>query len=156
MEFSQKRSFKPAISCVIDQDVTTVPAKHRQERGSLNWPKFMLQWVFFKTNIFLIYLYFTIYLLIDNHCETAIIDLWKSLANVRFVWCSCRVSTCFVKNCGMEQKGLENVSEKRDTINKVTLLVTKVWIDWQMNSSFHAMHETGKVDIFVLLKCDDR
>ena len=30
------------------------------------------------------------------------------------------------KNCGMEQKGLENVSEERDTINKVTLLVTKV------------------------------
>ena len=34
----------PATSCVRDQDVTTSPARHVWEIGSLNWAEFMLQW----------------------------------------------------------------------------------------------------------------
>ena len=36
--------FEPATSCVGDQDATTAPARHRWQRGSLNWTQFMLQW----------------------------------------------------------------------------------------------------------------
>ena len=35
---------KPAISCIRDQDATTVLARHMLETGSLNWPQFMFQW----------------------------------------------------------------------------------------------------------------
>ena len=56
----------------------------------------------------------------------------------------------------MEQKALENVSEKRDIINKATVWVTKVWMNWQMNSSFPVMLKVDNVRIFVLLKCDDK
>ena len=34
----------PANSCVRDKDATTVPARHMQGTGSLNWPWFMLHW----------------------------------------------------------------------------------------------------------------
>ena len=38
------KGFKPATSCVRNQDATTVPTRHRWEALYLNWPKFMLQW----------------------------------------------------------------------------------------------------------------
>ena len=38
------KGIEPAISCVRDQDATTVLARHRRQTGSLNWLQFMLQW----------------------------------------------------------------------------------------------------------------
>ena len=38
------KGLEPAISYVRDQDATTAPARHMWDTGSLNWPKFMLQW----------------------------------------------------------------------------------------------------------------
>ena len=38
------KGFKPATSCIRDQDATTVPARHVWKTGSLNWVQFMLQW----------------------------------------------------------------------------------------------------------------
>ena len=49
-EFSDKhivitaKGFKPAISCVRDQNATTAPTRHLWETESLNWLQFMLQW----------------------------------------------------------------------------------------------------------------
>ena len=40
----RSRTCHPAISCVRDQDVTTVPARHMWGTGSLSWSQFMLQW----------------------------------------------------------------------------------------------------------------
>ena len=39
-----KRLFELTTSCVIDQDATTVPARNKYQRGSLNWAQFKLQW----------------------------------------------------------------------------------------------------------------
>ena len=50
-EFSDKifviavKGFKPASSCVRDQDTAIVPAGHMWETGSLNWLHFMLLWI---------------------------------------------------------------------------------------------------------------
>ena len=38
------RTFYPATSCVRDQHVTTAPARHMWEIGSLNWAQYQLQW----------------------------------------------------------------------------------------------------------------
>ena len=38
------KGFKPATSCIRDQDVTTAPARLMWETRSLKWPQFMLQW----------------------------------------------------------------------------------------------------------------
>ena len=38
------KGFKCATFCVGDQDVTTAPARHTWETGSLNGHQFMLQW----------------------------------------------------------------------------------------------------------------
>ena len=50
VEFSEKifvitvQGLEPAISCVRDQDATSVSARHIWETGSLNWTQFMFQW----------------------------------------------------------------------------------------------------------------
>ena len=50
IEFSDKKIviilkvLEPATSCVRDQDVTTAPARHMWEIGTLKWVPFMLQW----------------------------------------------------------------------------------------------------------------
>ena len=41
--FVKKRLFEHETFCVRDQDVTTEPARHRLERGSLHQPQFILQ-----------------------------------------------------------------------------------------------------------------
>ena len=38
------KGFKPATSCVRDQDAATVPERHMWETQSLHWAQFMLQW----------------------------------------------------------------------------------------------------------------
>ena len=38
------KGLEPVVSYVRDQDATTAPARHMWDTGSLNWPKFMLQW----------------------------------------------------------------------------------------------------------------
>ena len=38
------KGLEPANSCVTDKDVTTAPARHMWETGSLNWVKVMVQW----------------------------------------------------------------------------------------------------------------
>ena len=39
-----EKGFEPAIFWIRNQDVTTVPARHMCETGSLKWLQWMLQW----------------------------------------------------------------------------------------------------------------